>query len=248
VKLKSIILAAGQGTRMKSDLQKVLHPLLGKPMVSYAVETMETLTGTQPVLIVGCDADAVRETVGQAAVFIEQAEQKGTGHAVLQARDALQGQSDLVLVTYADMPLLTVETLRRLVERQQQNAGPLAILTLVTDTPRGFGRIVRDGSGGVHKIVEEAMATPEELAIRELNAGVYCFDAEWLWSRIDQIPLSLPKEEYYLPDLVGIAVDEGRRVEAVTTADTTEVLGINTRVHLAEAARALRLRINERRS
>jgi bifunctional UDP-N-acetylglucosamine pyrophosphorylase/glucosamine-1-phosphate N-acetyltransferase len=246
VKLKSIILAAGQGTRMKSDLQKVLHPLLGKPMVSYAVETMETLTGTQPVLIVGCDADAVRETVGQAAVFIEQAEQKGTGHAVLQARDALQGQSDLVLVTYADMPLLTVETLRRLVERQQQNAGPLAILTLVTDTPRGFGRIVRDGSGGVHKIVEEAMATPEELAIRELNAGVYCFDAEWLWSRIDQIPLSLPKEEYYLPDLVGIAVDEGRRVEAVTTADTTEVLGINTRVHLAEAERALRLRINER--
>jgi bifunctional UDP-N-acetylglucosamine pyrophosphorylase/glucosamine-1-phosphate N-acetyltransferase len=105
---------------------------------------------------------------------------------------------------------------------------------------------VRDGSGGVHKIVEETVATPEELAIRELNAGVYCFDAEWLWSRIDRIPLSLPKGEYYLPDLVGIAVDEGRRVEAVTSADSAEVLGINTRVHLAEAERALRLRINER--
>jgi bifunctional UDP-N-acetylglucosamine pyrophosphorylase/glucosamine-1-phosphate N-acetyltransferase len=246
VKLKSVILAAGQGTRMKSDLQKVLHPLLGKPMVSYAVETMEKLTGSQPVLVVGHEADAVRETVGQNAVFVEQAEQKGTGHAVLQARDALQGQSDLVLVTYADMPLLTAETLRQLVERQQQNAGPLSILTLVTDTPRGFGRVVRDESGGVLKIVEEAVATPEELTIQELNAGIYCFDSQWLWSHIDQIPLSLPKEEYYLPDLVGVAVDEGLRVEAVTTTDRTEVLGINTRVHLAEAERALRLRINER--
>jgi bifunctional UDP-N-acetylglucosamine pyrophosphorylase/glucosamine-1-phosphate N-acetyltransferase len=246
VKLKSVILAAGQGTRVKSDLQKVLHPLLGQPMVSYAVETIEKLTGSQPVLVVGREADAVRETVGQDAVLVEQAEQKGTGHALLQARDALQGQSDLVLVTYADMPLLTVETLRQLVERQQQNAGPLSILTLVTDTPRGFGRVVRDESGGVLKIVEEAVATPEELTIQELNAGIYCFDSQWLWSHIDQIPLSLPKEEYYLPDLVGIAVDEGLRVEAVTTTDRTEVLGINTRVHLAEAERALRLRINER--
>jgi len=246
VKLASVILAAGQGTRMKSNLQKVLHPLMGKPMVSYAVETMQALTGTQPVLVVGREADAVREAVGRAAVFVEQTEQKGTGHAVLQARDVLQDQSDLVLVAYADMPLLTVETLRRLVEQQQQNAGPLAILTLMADTPRGFGRIVRDGSGAVLKIVEEAVATPEELAIQELNAGVYCFDAGWLWSRIDQIPLSLPKEEYYLPDLVGIAVGEGRRVEAVTTPDSAEVLGINTRVHLAEAERALRLRINER--
>jgi bifunctional UDP-N-acetylglucosamine pyrophosphorylase/glucosamine-1-phosphate N-acetyltransferase len=246
MKLASVILAAGQGTRMKSDLQKVLHPLMGQPLVTFAVRTMQTLTGTQPVLVVGCAADAVRATVDRGAVFVEQTEQKGTGHAVLQARDVLQGQSDLVLVTYADMPLLTVETLRQLVDRQRQNAGPLTILTLVTDIPRGFGRVVRDGSGGVLKIIEEAVATLEELAIRELNAGAYCFDAPWLWAHVDRIPLSLPKEEYYLTDLVGIAVDEGRRVEAVITKDETEVLGINTRVHLAEAERALRLRINRR--
>jgi bifunctional UDP-N-acetylglucosamine pyrophosphorylase/glucosamine-1-phosphate N-acetyltransferase len=231
---------------LKSDLQKVLHPLMGRPMVAYAVETMQALTDVQPVLVVGREADAVRETVGQAAVFVEQAERKGTGHAVLQARAELQGRSDLVLVTYADMPLLTVETLRQLVARQRQNAGPLTMLTFVTDTPRGFGRVVRDEAGGVLKIVEEAVATPEELAIRELNAGVYCFDAPWLWAHVDQVPLSLPKEEYYLTDLVGMAVDDGQRVEAVVTEDEAEVLGINTRVHLAEAERALRLRINRR--
>ena len=246
IALSGVILAAGQGTRMKSDLQKVLHPLLGRPMVTYAVETMRSLTGTAPVLVVGCGVDAVQETLGEDAVFVEQTEQRGTGHAVLQARDVLQGQSDLVLVIYADMPLLTAETLKRLVERQQGNAGPLTMLTLVTDNPRGFGRIVRDKAGGVLKIVEEAVATQEELAIRELNAGVYCFDAEWLWSHVDQIPLSLPKEEYYLTDMVEMAVGDGRRVEAVKTEDNAEVLGINTRVHLAEATRALRRRVNER--
>jgi bifunctional UDP-N-acetylglucosamine pyrophosphorylase/glucosamine-1-phosphate N-acetyltransferase len=244
VKVAAVILAAGQGTRMKSDLQKILHPLLGRPMVAYAVETVQALTGAAPVLVVGHDADEVRETLGGVAVFVEQTEQKGTGHAVLQAKDTLQGQSGLVLVTYADMPLLTAKTLRQLVERQQGNVGPLTMLTLEADDPRGFGHIVRDGSGDMLKIVEEAVATPEELAIRELNVGVYCFESEWLWSHVGQIPLSLPKEEYYLTDLVGMAVGEGQRVETVTTEDEAEALGINTRVHLAEAERALRQRIN----
>jgi bifunctional UDP-N-acetylglucosamine pyrophosphorylase/glucosamine-1-phosphate N-acetyltransferase len=149
------------------------------------------------------------------------------------------------LVTYADMPLLTSEMLRQLVEQQSQNAGSLTMLTLVANNPRGFGRIVRGKDGEVLRIVEEAVATPEELAIRELNVGVYCIDAEWLWSHIDQIPLTLPKEEYYLTDLVGMAVSEGHQIAAVTIQDAADALGINTRVHLAEAERALRRRINE---
>ncbi len=246
MKLAVVILAAGQGTRIKSDLPKVLHPLAGRPLVIYAVETAQALTDVRPVLVVGRGADAVRETVGDRAVFVEQAEQLGTGHAVLQARDVLQSQSDLILVTYADIPLLTVETLRRLVERQQENSGPITLLTFTSADPRGFGRVMRDASGAVVQIVEDAVATPEQLAVRELNAGVYCFDADWLWAHVGRIPLSLPKREYYLTDLIGMAVVEGQRVEAVAAEETMEAMGINTRVHLAEAESVLRRRINRR--
>lgn len=245
MELAVVILAAGQGTRMKSRLPKVLHPLAGRPLVTYAVETARALTDAEPVLVVGHGAEPVQETVGEGVTFVEQTEQLGTGHAVLQARAVLQGQTDLVLVTYADMPLLTMETLRRLVERQRENAGPITILTLISDDPHGFGRVIRDESGAVVQVVEEAVATPEQLAIRELNAGVYCFNADWLWTHIDCIPLSLPKGEYYLTDLIGMAVAEGLRVEAAATEDAEEALGINTRVHLAEAETALRRRINE---
>jgi len=246
VKLAAVILAAGQGTRMKSDLPKVLLPLGGRPMVIHALNTARALTDTKPVLVVGRGSEAVREIVDDGAIFVEQAERLGTGHAVLQARETLHGQANLVLVTCADMPLLTIETLRQIVERQQQNPGPITMLTFVADNPRGFGRIIRGESGAVAKIVETAVATPEQLAIRELNTATYCFDATWLWTHVDQIPLSLPKREYYLTDLIEMAVAEERRVEAVTTTDSSEALGINTRVHLAEAERALRQRINER--
>jgi bifunctional UDP-N-acetylglucosamine pyrophosphorylase/glucosamine-1-phosphate N-acetyltransferase len=245
VKLAVVVLAAGQGTRMKSNLAKVLHPLVGRPLVIHAVENARALTDTPPVLVVGYDAEAVREEVGERATFVTQAEQLGTGHAVLQAREALQGQSDLVLVNYADMPLLTAETLDRLVEQQQANPGPITILTLIEENPRGFGRVIRETSGAVIQIVEEAVATPEQLAVKELNAGVYCFDADWLWSHVDRIPLSLPKQEYYLTDLIEMAVSEGLRVEAVVATDPEELLGINSRVHLAEAESVLRRRINE---
>jgi len=246
MKTTAIILAAGEGTRMNSVLPKVLHPLLGRPMVSYAVAVAQAASDDPPVLIVGHGSQAVRETVGEAARFVEQAEQRGTGHAVLQAREMLRGQSDLILVTYADMPLLTEETLSQLRACQAENDGPIAMLTLMAEDARGFGRIVRDDDNTVQKIVEETIATPEELAIGELNAGVYCFDADWLWDHVDQIPLSQPKEEYYLTDLIEMAVEQGRRVEPMTTDDAAQALGVNTRVHLAEATRALQERINTR--
>jgi bifunctional UDP-N-acetylglucosamine pyrophosphorylase/glucosamine-1-phosphate N-acetyltransferase len=246
VDLAVVILAAGEGTRMKSDLPKVVHPLVGRPLVSYSLAMARELTDESPVLVVGHGAEAVREAAGENVTFVNQAQQLGTGHAVLQTRDLLQGQTALVLVSYADMPLLTTETLGRLVERQRNNPGPITMLALLQKDPRGFGRVVRDESGAVLEIVEEAVATPEQLAIRELNAGVYCFDAPWLWEHVDRIPLSLPKEEYYLTDLVGMAVDQGLKVEMVIADDAVEALGINTRVHLAEAERVLRRRINER--
>jgi bifunctional UDP-N-acetylglucosamine pyrophosphorylase/glucosamine-1-phosphate N-acetyltransferase len=246
VDLAVVILAAGEGTRMKSDLPKVLHLLVGRPLVAYSLGTARELTDRPPVLVVGHGAEAVTETAGDDVISVIQSEQLGTGHAVLQARDALAGRSDLVLVSYADMPLLTAETLGRLVEVQRDNPGPITMLTLVRENPRGFGRVVRDGDGAVVEIVEEAVATPEQLAIRELNAGVYCFDARWLWEHLDEIPLSLPKEEYYLTDLVGIAVRQGRAVEAVGAKGSDETLGINTRVDLAAAEWVLRRRLNER--
>jgi bifunctional UDP-N-acetylglucosamine pyrophosphorylase/glucosamine-1-phosphate N-acetyltransferase len=151
----------------------------------------------------------------------------------------------VVLVTYADMPLLRAETLRQLVERHRETRPAFTMLTVVQDAKRGFGRVLRDVFGAVEAIVEEVDATPEQLAIRELNAGVYCFDADWLWSHLEQIPLSV-KGEYYLTEMVTIAVAEGWRVEALRTDDPSELLGINTRVHLAEATAVFRQRINEK--
>jgi bifunctional UDP-N-acetylglucosamine pyrophosphorylase/glucosamine-1-phosphate N-acetyltransferase len=215
-------------------------------MVTYSLETARQLAHNPPVLIVGHGAEAVRGIAGDDVSYVPQAQQLGTGHAVLQARDTLRDRADLVLVSYADMPLLTAETLEQLVECQRRNSGPITMLVLVREDPRGFGRVLRDESGTVAEIVEEAVATPEQLAVHELNAGVYCFDARWLWEHVDRIPLSLPKEEYYLTDLVGIAVGQGLKVEAVLADDAAEVMGINTRVDLAAAERLLRRRINER--
>jgi bifunctional UDP-N-acetylglucosamine pyrophosphorylase/glucosamine-1-phosphate N-acetyltransferase len=238
-----VILAAGQGTRMKSGQPKVLHPLGGVPLVLHSVRTAAAASHRPPVLIVGHGAELVHEVIGDAARYAVQAEQLGTGHAVAQARGLLEGESDYVVVVTADMPLLRPETLVRLYETQQENDGPITMLTLLTDTPRGFGRIIRDESGAVQAIVEAAHATPEQLAIREVNTSVYCFDADWLWANLDAIPIS-PKGEYYLTDLVGLAAGQGKRIVALIADDPDEVLGINTRVHLAEAEMALRQRIN----
>ena len=167
----------------------------------------------------------------------------GTGHAVQKAEAGLRGKTDLVLVTYADMPLLRSETLTALVETQKKNPGPITMLTVIAADPRGFGRIVRNPVGEVQAIVEEAAATPEQLSIQELNVGAYCFSADWLWAALDQIPLS-KKGEYYLTDTVGLAVKAGLPVQALVCSDLTEIIGINTRVHLSEAEAAMRMRIN----
>jgi bifunctional UDP-N-acetylglucosamine pyrophosphorylase/glucosamine-1-phosphate N-acetyltransferase len=240
-----VILAAGQGTRMKSALPKVLHPVAGKPMVRYAVENAVALTGRPPIVVIGAGADAVRAELGDDVEYVVQTEQLGTGHAVAQTYDALAGRAQSLLVCYADMPLLRLETLQQLVEIQARNSGPLTILTVVSQDSMGFGRIVRDRSGRIQEVVEEKEATPEQLLIRELNAGVYCFRAEWGWKCLQRLPLH-PVGEYYLTDLVGMAAAEGHAVMAHTIQDIGEVQGINNRVHLARAEAVMRQRINER--
>ncbi len=244
VSIDIVILAAGQGTRMKSKQPKVLHPLGGIPLILHSVRMARDVSQQPPVVVVGHGAETVREVVGDLALFVVQEEQLGTGHAVMQAQPLLQMQgSQYVIVIYADMPLLRAETLRALVEAQQVAPGPFTMLTHVTDTPRGFGRILRDSAGTVQAIVEEAVATPEQKAIREVNVGVYCFDAAWLWANLSRLELS-PKGEYYLTDLVAIAVGDGLPINAIIAEDGTEVMGINTREHLAEAEAALRRRVN----
>ena len=243
MRIIAVILAAGQGTRIKSRLPKVLHPVAGRPMLFHAVQAAQSAGGDRPVLIVGVGAEQVRAALGQQVRYATQAQQLGTGHAVLQAKPLLDGQSDLVLVTYADMPLVQGRTLQRVVMHHQQHRPVITLLAVMQDEARGFGRVLRDTSGAVQAIVEEADATPEQLAIRELNTGIYCFEADWLWSHLDRIPLS-PKGEYYLTDLVALAIAEGRRVEALSAEEPAEVLGVNTRVHLAQAEAAMRQRIN----
>lgn len=244
MRIRSVILAAGQGTRMRSEQPKVLHPILGKPLVWFALQAARQISGEKPVVVIGHGAEAVRAALGSDVEFALQAQQLGTGHAVLQAAPLLQGKSDLVLVTYADMPLITSQTLQNLVQVHQTHAGPITMATLIADDPRGFGRIVRAPDGQVAAIVEEAQATQQQLLIRELNPGVYCFSADWLWQALNRIPLS-PKGEYYLTDLVGIAVADGLGVQGVPVADPEEMIGINTRIHLAEAGLVLRRRINQ---
>jgi bifunctional UDP-N-acetylglucosamine pyrophosphorylase / glucosamine-1-phosphate N-acetyltransferase len=244
MRIRSVVLAAGHGTRMRSDQPKVLHPILGKPLVWFALETARQVSGDKPVVVIGHGADAVRAALGSDVEFVLQAQQLGTGHAVMQAAPLLRGKSDLVLVTYADMPLITSQTLQTLVQIHQTHAGPITMATLLAEDPRGFGRIVRGPEGQVAAIVEEAQATPQQLTIRELNPGVYCFSADWLWQALERIPLS-PKGEYYLTDLVGIAVSDGLWVQGVPVADPEEMIGINNRVHLAEAGIILRRRINQ---
>lgn len=244
----AVILAAGYGTRMKSDLPKVMHLLGGRPLIDWAVRAVEPLVDAPPVVVVGHGQALVRAYLGMRAVFAEQQQLLGTGHAVLQALPQIDDTVDTVLVTYADMPLLTSATLRQLFDlyaaHRADPALAIAMLTITRDNPQGFGRIARDAAGRVAGIVEEIDCTPDELLIRELNPGIYCFDAAWVRAHLPTVPPSA-KGEYYLTDLVALAVAQGRRV-VTAPAPLDDVYGINNRLHLAEAETILRRRILER--
>ena len=240
--IAAVILAAGMGTRMKSDVPKVLHRMCGRPMVAYVVDVAHELTGAPPLVVVGHGAEHVRKTLGDLADTVLQEPQLGTGHAVMQTRAVLEGRADTVMVVYGDTPFISVETLRGMLNRHADENAAATLLTFRPPDPLRLGRIVRDQAGHVQAIVEFKEATPEQQTIRECNSGIMCFQAEWLWSHIGQLPVK--HGEQYLTDLVELAVAGGRAV-AASDADPGEVMGIDDRVRLAWAEAKMRARINE---
>lgn len=243
--LATVILAAGQGTRMKSELPKVLHAVAGRPMVAYAIDTAIALGDERPILVVGYRADQVRAALGDRVRYVDQTEQRGTGHAVMQTRTALENQSDIVLVLYGDTPFVSADTLRAMLDKHVHDNATITLLTFRPPDPLRYGRIVRGGSGSVIDIVEFKEATPEQLTIREVNSGILCFKAGWLWPHLDRLQPQHSHGEYYLTDLVALAASEHLHV-ATLEASADEVTGIDDRLRLAWAERLMRDRIRER--
>jgi len=243
----AIVLAAGQGTRMKSKRPKVLHEVAGRPMVRHVVDALRRAGAERIIVVVGHGADLVRAALADAGVeFVEQAEQLGTGHAVMQAAPALAGFSGSVVVTCGDAPLLRPETVAAVVAEHERVGAAATLLTAVLDDPTGYGRVIREGGAGagrVVRIVEEADATEEERRIREINSGTYCFRAPLLFAALQHIAPENAQGEYYLPDAVGVLARDGQLVQAVAAPDPEEVLGVNNRVELARAEAVLRRRI-----
>ncbi len=238
-----MILAAGKSTRMKSKTPKGLHLVRGKRIIQHCLDNVKAVSDLKPVVVIGHAADEMRAAIGETADYAMQLDQLGTGHAVMVAETAAQGAARVV-VTYGDMPLLKPETFRALVGLQIETGAAISMLTLVTDTPRGFGRIIRNDQGLVTAIIEEVSCTPEQLALNEVNPGVYCFDGAWLWGALKRITPNPRKGEYFLTDLVEIAVADGLEVRATVTHDSDECIGINTRIDLADTDAALRRRLN----
>jgi len=242
----AVILAAGKGTRMKSGLVKVLHPVAGRPMITWPVDAARAAGASPTVLVVGHQADAVRAAFHgiQEIRTAIQAEQLGTGHAVACARDQLAGFSGTVLILCGDTPLLQVETLQGMIAFHREQGASLTVLTAVVDNPYGYGRVIRDGAGRVVRIVEQKDATPEEQAICEINSGIYCMEAGFLFANIGSISSDNAQQEFYLTDLVTIATAKGLTCLGRPAVDADEIMGVNDRAQLAEASRILRRRIN----
>jgi len=240
--LSVVILAAGEGKRMRSRQPKVLHPLCGRPLLGYTLRTARALAD-RLVLVVGPNADGVRAVAGEGVAIVEQRERLGTGHAVLQARPAC-GEGT-ILVLPSDTPLLSSETLERLVRHHRATGAVATLLTAVVDRPQGYGRILRQ-SGRVKRVVEDRDATDDQKKITEINTSVYCFEAKRLWKALAEVKPDNDQGEYYLTDVVGILAKSGGRLEALAAPDPVEALGINDRKQLAAVAALHRRRILDR--
>ena len=243
--LAAVILAAGKSTRMKSNLAKVLHPIMGKPMLSYPLDTLQQLGLTRIVVVVGHQAEAVRERFSHYPVeFVIQEPQLGTGHAVQVAAAVLDGSQSTVVVLCGDVPLLQADTIRKLYQHHQASGAAATVLTVELPDPGSYGRIVKDAQGHVLKIVEARDATPEELSIREINTGIYCFEFPFLREALDTLRPDNDQQELYLTDVIAAARARNLQVASLKTLDEHSFQGINTRVELAAVTARVRQRLN----
>lgn len=245
--IAAVILAAGKGTRMKSDLVKVLHPLEGRPMVSWAVEAARGAGASKIVLVVGHQAERVREYFADApdVACAVQEEQLGTGHAIARALPSLIGFAGRVLILCGDVPLVATATLKSMLERHRESHAVVTILTAHAADPHGYGRIVKDVSGHVRRIVEEKDATEAERRITEINSGIYCVESDFLTAAVPNIRNDNAQNEFYLTDIVGQAAELGLLCYSFPVGDPAEVMGVNDRVQLARAAAIVRQRVND---
>ncbi|EAD5842254.1 TPA_asm: bifunctional UDP-N-acetylglucosamine diphosphorylase/glucosamine-1-phosphate N-acetyltransferase GlmU [Listeria innocua] len=241
----AVVLAAGQGTRMKSKLYKVLHPVCGKPMVEHVVDQISTLDVDKVVTIVGHGAEKVQEHLAGKSEFVKQEEQLGTAHAVLQAKSELAGKDGVTLVVCGDTPLIEASTMEALLKYHHEKRAKATILTTVIEDPTGYGRIIRDDLGIVEKIVEHKDATEKEQRISEINTGTYCFDNKALFEALENVSNDNVQGEYYLPDVIKILKDADEVVAAYKMESFEESLGVNDRIALAEASKLMQRRINE---
>lgn len=243
MKVMAIVLAAGQGKRMKSKLYKVLHPVCGKPMVGHVLQTVKEAACERTVVVVGHGAEAVQAYVGDGAEFVLQEKQLGTGHAVRQAEALLGGEEGTTVILYGDTPLVTSGTIQSLLDLHAERGAAATVLTAVVPNPQGLGRIVRGEDGRVQRIVEQKDCSPEEAAITEINTGMYCFDNKKLFEALKLVTNENAQGEYYLTDVLEILRKAGETVEAYVAPDFAEGVGVNDRVGLAEAEQLMRARI-----
>lgn len=241
----AIILAAGKGSRMKSSLYKVLHPVAGKPMVEHVIEQVEAINVDEIVTIVGFGAEMVKDHLGERSKYALQTEQLGTGHAVLATADLLKDKKGTTLVICGDTPLLTSDTLDKLVKHHEETNAKATILSAIARDASGYGRIVRNDNNLVEKIVEHKDASEAELLINEFNTGTYCFDNEFLFEALTKVGNDNAQGEYYLPDVISILKEQGEIVTAFVMDSEDESMGVNDRVALAKASQLMNARINE---
>jgi len=240
-----VVLAAGQGTRMKSKLYKVMHQVMGRPMVGHIVNAALGAKADQVITITGFGSEAVKDYLGDKSKYVYQEEQLGTAHAVEQAKDLLEGKEGTTLVLSGDTPLLQADTLEKLMDYHEKEGAKATILTALADDPFGYGRVIREEDGSVEKVVEEKDASAEEKAVNEINTGTYCFDNKELFEAIEKVDNDNAQGEYYLPDVLGILKSNNEKVGAYALDNMDESLGVNNRVALSEASKLMKKRINE---